>query len=293
MKRKIIKQSGRAYTITLPVKWIREINIREGDELNITQLNDELLVSAHAHKKEKKIIKLDVPEGRESAIRTIIVNAYRSGFDIIEVVFKGKKQILTNTVDTFLIGFELFEKSKNQFIIETVSEPSYENFENMVNRMIYLLQEIFEILPEENIDNLVYKVQKYDNFLKRCISKELFSIGGATFLWQFLSNLTQIARLAYHFKKSLLKNKKTFDKKVKEIYVMLNEMLELLKKGYLKKDFNVLSELHSFDQKINENAEKLIMQNPLIVHPILTIARMIYLANSPLTGYLHMHSFKK
>jgi len=174
-----------------------------------------------------------------------------------------------------------------------VSEPSYSTFENMISRMIYSLQEIIKDLPEENIANLVYKVQKYDNFLKRCISKEIFTIDGATFLWQFLSNLTQIARLAYHFKKFLSKKKIKLDKNTIEIYSKLSEMLEILKKGYLKKDVYVLTQLHNYDQKIIEQGEKMIAKNPKVIHHILTISRIIYLANSPLTGYLHMQSFNK
>ncbi|MCA9459468.1 MAG: AbrB/MazE/SpoVT family DNA-binding domain-containing protein, partial [Nanoarchaeota archaeon] len=82
MKRKIIKQSGRAYTITLPINWIRENNIEEGDEIELNENNNQLNIVTENTNTPKTSISLDIPKGKESSIRTLLINTYRSGFDV-------------------------------------------------------------------------------------------------------------------------------------------------------------------------------------------------------------------
>lgn len=295
MKRKIIKQSGRAYTITLPINWIRENNIEEGDEIELNENNNQLNIVTENTNTPKTSISLDIPKGKESSIRTLLINTYRSGFDVINVNFEGDSKELIKIVDTFMIGFELFEKSKNKYIIESVSEPNYDNFDNMINRIFYSIEYLIQINPDLSkidISDNVHKIQKYDNFLKRCISKKKYSINGNQFLWQFLSNLTQISRVIYHFSSDLKKFKISDMNKEEQYFNIIKEMIEILKISYLKKSNINLKKLHELDEELNNKIKNEIKEiNPIVAHHILLIGRIIYLTGSPLTGYFHANSF--
>lgn len=287
MKRKVIQQSKQAYTVTLPIKWVRDRNIVAGDELEIAVLDDQLLIGADKKKGEKKTIILQVEGEQETQVRTAVVNAYRSGFDIITLEFSGSKQWLNDIVDKFMIGFELFEQGQGKYIIESISEPSFENFDDMIGRSFFMLKEVLKQLPEHQIEDLVHRIQKYDNFLKRSISKELFTVKGSMFLWQFLSQLTQIARACLLFKQFLEKNTLYIEGGDLRAYDGIMEMVEILHKSFLKKDHKLLQELHTKKNLMIEHVENSKKMNQVYAYHMINMSRMIFIANSPLHGYLY------
>lgn len=286
MKRKVIQQSKQAYTITLPIKWIRERNVDAGDDLEVSILDNQLLIGADKKKGKKRSIVLKAKGNEESQVRTAIVNAYRSGYDIISLEFDGDKKWLKNAVDKTLLGFESFEKSKHLHVIESVSEPSYEQFEEMIGRSFFVLKQILKRLPEENIEDMVHKIQRYDNFLKRSISKELFTVKGATFLWQFLSNMTQIARASLHLQTHLRKNDMSINQKDMKSYEVLLDMIDTIQKSFLKKDHTILQELHETRHGMQNHFENKKNVDAIYVYHMINLSRLIFLSNSPLSGYL-------
>jgi hypothetical protein len=58
----------------------------------------------------------------------------------------------------------------------------------------------------------------------------------------------------------------------------------------LKKDISSLQELHKFEQEIvREDGEEILKKtNKKIFYDLLSLARMIYLSQSPLTGFIQM-----
>lgn len=290
MQRKLIRQGGTGLTFYVPKKWIDAKGLKAGDEIEITSFNDDLLLSTGSKKHAKREIHLTIKESTETAQRTLLVNAYRAGFDRIIVAYEGEEKDLRILIDTFMLGFELF-KEGNTYIIESVSEPSYENFENIIVKQFYLIEEILKDITNKEIKEHVHKIQKYDNFLKRCLSKEVFSVQANMFLWQFLSYISQIARLCLHFHDDITSK---LDKNIVSLVEKLQEMAEILKNSYLKKDFVLLTRLHKMNQEIIQIQYKcLTKKNALYLHHILLIARIIYIANSPLMGLLQLTGFSR
>ena len=192
MRRKLIKQGGTGMTAYLPKEWIDQQHLSAGDDIEITILDNFLTIAPCSEKNKQKEIFIPFKKGRESALRTMILNAYRAGFDKITVHYEGDERIMRDLVDMFLLGFEYFHIKDTTYVLESMSEPSYENFETIIRKQFYLLRQILDSLFDKNIEDLVFRLQKYDNFLKRCLSKQLFTIDGRGFFWQFLSYLSHI-----------------------------------------------------------------------------------------------------
>lgn len=286
MKRKLIKQGCGGLTMYLPKKWTDKMGLIGGNEVEIEVKDSNLMILAEKGKVEKKEISLDLPE-KESSTRTLIVNAYRAGFDKITATYNGDISVLNGIVDKFLIGFEIF-KDENKFIIESVSEPNEDNFSNLIQRQFIILGEVLENLQNLILKTYVYKIQKYDNFLKRCITKEIIESSAKHFLWQFLSSLTHITRLIYHFYNNLKSELNDFEK---EIVGELKEMLIILRTSFTKKDYLILEKVHMKHDKVIKSikSQKVISSNDL---DLLLITKQMYLANSPLTGLIEIESFK-
>ena len=118
MKRRLVKQGTATLMISLPSKWIQANNLNKGDEIDIEELENSLFISQHSKSKKQSTI-INLTNLTESSIRTSIVNAYRSGFDIIEVKFSSEKHysILSNTLQDYLLGFDITKRENNFCII--------------------------------------------------------------------------------------------------------------------------------------------------------------------------------
>lgn len=295
MKRKVIRQGSDGFTIYLPKKWAEQKGIRIGDEINLKEAPYGLLIIPEKTKKEKRSLTLNVQKSRESALRTVLVNAYRAGFDYIHLEYLGDKKDVYTIVHTFLLGFDVFQKEENKYSIENMSEPSVDNFENILIKQLYLLEEVLTNFLIHDITEEIHKIQKYDHFLKRSLSKEIYSDAAQFFIWQFLSHVTQVARLCFHSQKyyGFCQNIVENDQALHELFQTLHGMFFFLKKAYLKQDVSFLREIHEADERILNKREQLFKgDNVSLAHHLLLIERSIYLANSPLMGLLHIRSFQ-
>lgn len=277
--------------MSLPIKWIKKNNLKKGLELDVKENGNELTVSSIEREKKPSEIEIWIKDVRESAARTVIVNAYRIGYDKIIVHYPGNKNDLIEIANNHLLGFELFDKDKNIYTIENVSEPTYDKFEKIIKKMFVIILEILKDIENKELKYNVTRVQKYDNFLKRCISKGMIYVKAEPFYWQFLSNMAHIARECYHLNTYLQKTPLTGKEKniIKEIVNMFN----ILQEGYLTKDIDILMELHEMEQRIvYDKRKELLKDDPVIGHYLISIARLIYVANSPLVGVLQLSNME-
>ncbi len=286
MRRKLIKQGKTGLTIYLPKKWVDEKELNSEDEVDIEITNEGLLINPTTTKKRSEIT-IQNPGDSESMIRTVLVNAYRSGFDKIIIEHKNEK-LIHSIVQKHLLGFETFKQKNNEFSIESVAEPSFEEFDRLVEKILFILIDIIKELGNNNIVG-IEQIQKYDNFLKRAISKNILTIKTPFQSWSFLSNLVQIGRQAHHLHKF---KEKEFSSKEKELISLIDKMIHLVQKAYLKKNTDSLQELHEVMNKeiynIGFNAMK--TENPVNVHYLITIARNIYLSNSALIAIIQSNT---
>ena len=285
MRRKLIRQGRSGLTIYLPKKWIDEHHLENGQEVEIDNFQDKLIIGAQADSSPGESIALSFPGGRESALRTILVNAYRLGYDKIELTYKGDITTLRKLVADYLIGFEVFEESQGSFSLENVAGPKHDDFEKFFRKIFFILKECLSTTEVQSVHELVARIQRYDNFLKRLISKHQLSIPSPFTFWQLLSNLTQIGRQQYHFLR-LQKGDLSADEE--RLKADCKNMLDVLYKAYLKNDLSLLLELHTLEEQVvyNKGHALLVDSSSLHVHYLISIARLIYLASSPMAAVI-------
>ena len=276
MKRKLIKQGSGGLTLCVPKKWTEDFNLKAGNEVDVLEESDGLRIIP-SRKLTQKNITFDLSDSEVTVIRNTVINAYRAGFDKITINGLKNTNILKDICRNELIGFEVFEKP---VYLQSISEPSYENYLNMVNRMIYSLSMCIENIYKESITEHVKTVMRYDNFLKRCISKKAFRPEGSQFWWQFFSLLKSCSRVCYHLQKNVnSKNEHALLQNCKKL-------LDLIKQSYMKNDKTVIKSLHTLYGKTVKEGQKGINKRSLEVHFLLTLARQLYITTSPLLGIL-------
>jgi phosphate uptake regulator len=304
MERKLIRQGGGGYTIYLPKKWVDAAKLGKGSRLNINVSGNDLVMSPvkdEAHKKLETDIK--IANLTESAIRTLITNAYRVGYDRIKVTFGNEKQfrILQDVVKTRLIGFDITKKQAESCFVENITEPSYDQFDNLLKKMFMNIEDIFRITAEklsieereeslENIKEVEERIQKYDNFCRRVISKEKLIKKGSEMMWCFLSEIVHAQRELFHLNEAITTRIKVSDK-TKELFKKNEEIFKILEKGYFEKNISEIGKIHDIEKEaIYKTAYSLIRnksgkENLVVLHLAMSL-KNFYFANSPLIGLI-------
>ena len=297
MKRSLVKQGESTMMVSLPTKWIKDNNLVKGEEIDISQLDNNLLISSKPinKKTETTITLIGVTE---SIIRTLITNAYRSGYDKIKIIYSNEKQylILNDVLKTRLIGFDVTKKENEYCLVENITEPSEEQFENIIIKIFYSINNLIELTKnrletgEKNIEyeEIEERIQRYDNFCRRIITKKKLHEKNSELLWAFLTILIHAQRELYHLNKYLDKTKIIIkeEKTIKRLITIFN----LLFDGYQKKDINLLEKIHEQEKEIiYKDIYSLINSNNKnnVVYFHLGLAvKNVYLSSSPLIGIL-------
>jgi phosphate uptake regulator len=210
MKRKIIKQGHNTLTITLPNEWAKRFNLKSGDELDITEKENCLYISAQ---KKDEILKteIDISDMDIPTIWKYFMAAYREGYDEVKVLFKPdesydspykffaahdndikfKKNLIQRTsVETIqdltsrFIGFEIMEHHKNYCIIKDMGEISTKEFDSSFRRVFLLLLQMGEEIVDaikndnakivQNTHDIDINVDKFHDFCVRVLNKTGF-----------------------------------------------------------------------------------------------------------------------
>ncbi len=130
---------GKTAVISLPAPWIKRYNIHKGDELDLQEKSNEILIKTI---NENSVIKriIDTRKINDSSmIWNFIPAAYISGVDEIEIYFKGieQKKIIEQCVST-LIGFGIIDEKEDYIYIKDITGAEME-FNSVFRRVLFML----------------------------------------------------------------------------------------------------------------------------------------------------------
>lgn len=304
MKRKLVKQGTATMMVSLPAKWIKQNELGKGSEIEMEQSGSNLIISSKGVSEAKLETEIKLVSLSESSIRTLITNTYRSGYDKVKVNFENEKQfsILKETIKTKLIGYDIIKREKNFCIVENITEPSSEQFETLMKKILFNISELFEITEKrleyggkkadngQNYEDVEERIQSYDNFCRRVISKRKLLNNKSEFLWAFLTLVIHGQRELYLLNRYLEKNKPGASSK--EILALLKEakeMFEIIKKVYLEKNIDLLAAAHdkeknAFEKTIYPSLRARKGHETVIVYHLAVCIRILYQSNSPLSA---------
>jgi phosphate uptake regulator len=175
MKRKIIKQGHNTLTITLPTEWAKKLNVNAGDEVELYEKDNALVINGHERAKEKTAV-IDITGFTIPMLWRFFQGAYRAGCDEIKITFDenvknyedpyhyyttqfdyaqlgekvSSKSILVSIqslVDRF-VGMEIMEHGKNYIIVRQMGEVTNKEFDNSLRRIFLVIFQLFDRVIE-------------------------------------------------------------------------------------------------------------------------------------------------
>jgi len=155
MKRKVIQIAESTQLLSLPRKWAIKHNIKKGDELDIEEHGNSLVIKSDSRPQVEKV-ELKLKDYGILAPR-IIHALYKRGVDEIKVYLQSPKEFseLQNILSNETIGFEIIEQGNNYCIVRNVS-GQIEEFDGVLRRTFLLLSNMANdgaiALKEKNRD---------------------------------------------------------------------------------------------------------------------------------------------
>ena len=138
--RKLQYTGESTYTISLPKKWIKRKGLNRGDNVFISEREDETLVISAEKKKGERIIKsIDITRLVPTEIMRKIIANYINGFDELKITSKAK--ISTNQRDgikdalAILVGPQILEESSDKVTIQDLLDMSDLSPKKVLRRM--------------------------------------------------------------------------------------------------------------------------------------------------------------
>jgi len=270
MIRKVIKQANQAYTITLPIEWVRENNIYKNQEVDVT-LQDRSLIISNKKEVSVKKAKLLLDSIEKIALGRNIQALYAKGIDEIEIT--SKEDISSKIIEIMaeIIGYALVSQNKNVYIIKDVGGGNYSNLDEIFKRVFQMVLMFYESAIEdlfgkecetkESLDNRDKEINKFCLFLERAINKMSYSDpikGRALFTYSF--SLEKIGDEIHRLWRANLNSKIKKTDKLKELLLLSKEGLDLTFDFYYTKDKSLAQKIYKIKEKVRKNAELLSKQ---------------------------------
>ncbi|MBI2672015.1 phosphate uptake regulator PhoU [Candidatus Woesearchaeota archaeon] len=258
MRRKIALIGPSTLMVSLPSSWAKKYSLKKGNELEIEENQNKLIISTEKETARKEIT-IDV-SSLNTMLYRFIGAIYKSGYEQVKIIFNTPKQleIIYEVLRNTCIGFETVEQTKNYIIIKEISKPEKNEFENILRRNFLFLMSIakdsFEIIKNQNFEdlkNVVLKdqqINKYSDFCRRLLNKRTITENNSA-LYCIVEQLEKIADIYRELCKYIYENKTSLEKEVLEIYENINNFLFNFYEIFYKFD---LEKIENFGNKRNE-----------------------------------------
>ncbi len=293
MKRTLIKQGGgNGLTIYLPKKWIQGRNLQPGNEINIVEEGEVLVLST----KDSSIKEISVSFTEKDLAQVVpeITHLFRLGYDKMIVKSEEPKilQMAEKKALPLLLGFEITSKSVNSIIIENLSEPTEDKFEVMLRRIFLIIKEMGEQCLANKLTSLAearIQLDKLCFFCKRALTKKVNQQFNPLIYWELITYLTNIGHAYYYLSVYLEKNKLN---KAGSYLKSVNYFYEKLYNAYYKKDKQLINSINQEkEQLVFVLPDKLINSQGVVIAKIQQIARLTQLCSGSVL-YALMESSK-
>lgn len=180
MKRKINRVGQNTLTVSLPSKWARKMGLFPGQEIDMIEDNDSLILGSKPTVKKSKVT-IDVTD-LESMINRTMAATYKSGFFSVDVRYKSSKElrIVQETVDRACHIFEVMDIGSDVIKIRSISQLDPANFDNVLRKVgfsvVDMAKETLEGIKKNDLKHLetvIIKdklVDRHTDFCRRVLN---------------------------------------------------------------------------------------------------------------------------
>ncbi len=244
MKRKIIQIAGSTQLVSLPRKWALSKGIKKGDELDIKEDGNTLIISTGDSNKENLKKELDISK-IETYLKYVLQGMYKKGYDEV-ILYFSDPEVMTKLQELLhreTIGYEVVFQQKTQCTIRAVAGGFESEFDSMLRRTFRLLNTMAEGINEmvrtkdhslaKSLRYMESDNNKYASFCRRVINKSgIFDLKKSILMYCVIENLEQIADEYHYLCIYVMDRPYCLNEIGKEVVALFAELTKYLKDSY-------------------------------------------------------------
>ncbi|MGM5487848.1 MAG: AbrB/MazE/SpoVT family DNA-binding domain-containing protein [Nanobdellota archaeon] len=206
MRRKVIQLAGKTLVVSLPNKWVKQLNIKKGDELEIIEEDNQLVVRSDGKREETKTIFIDLSESKERIIRWTLSALHKKGYDEIQINFGRTEniRIIEDLVRNLFIGFAVVHQTESYCILRNITKEAEMEFDSILRRGFLVTKSLAEstldLIKRGKFKEMSELVQlektnnQLTNFCERIINKGKYAVvKNSHFMYVIAWNLEKVA----------------------------------------------------------------------------------------------------
>jgi len=214
-------------TVSLPLKWAKRIGLKKGDELEVNEKDNSLLIETKSSPVYKQT-SFDIGDSSPRYIMRRIGIAYRAGYDELKINFNNASEAkIAQEKIGKCIGFEIIEQGSKYIIAKDIGGTLKSEFDNVLRRVFFMLlamsKDSYSALANNKLKSLdeVIEIEetidKLTNFCKRIINRGEYMHDKSSYIYSIVSKLEKISDeyrdicFNYRDKNSLKLSKETLD----------------------------------------------------------------------------------
>lgn len=285
MRRKVIKQAGQAYTITLPIDWVRTNNIDKDSEVDVLVSEKDLIIRTDNLVKGSKV-DLVVKEVDRRIITMIINSLYAKGVDEIHLSCKEDISSIISANLNANIGYALISQEKDAYTIKDISGGNYQNLDETFKRVFQMIllfydsaiEDIFgeEKATIEDLESRDTEVNKFCLYLERAVNKMSYSNqinGRIMFTYSFA--LEKISDEIERLWRTNIKYKIKKTKELKNLFLLSKEGLSQSFDLYYQFNQELMKNLHKTKLNVREKSLSLMIKDPATARAVRHAVKII------------------
>ncbi|MBI2148957.1 phosphate uptake regulator PhoU [Candidatus Woesearchaeota archaeon] len=271
MKRKVIQLAGKTSVISLPNKWIRRFNIKKGDELDLEELGNNILIKIIKNETEVRNISFNIDNFNERTLRYAASALHKLGYDEITFYYNKPKlnDVIQDLIKNLLLGFVVIEQTGKKVVLKNISNEVDSEFNSTLRRAflvtISLSNSSLEAIEAGQFENLLSLINlemsnnQLTSFCIRLINKGFYrELDKQQFITTIIWNLEKICDEYKAICVQLSKNTNKIPMEILDLYKEVNKFFYSYYELIYKFSVDNLNNLVSVKEAIINNLNILV-----------------------------------
>lgn len=301
MKRKLVRQGGTALTVTLPARWVKDNNLKPGDEVFVLEEGSNIHITVGVLDKRIKSVTLAVDGLNNLTLNRHLDEFYRLGAQ--EIILTFQKGILTNykdgkeiRIDVYIkekidrfIGVEVFSQTSSKMVLQSLLHgEDLEKVDTVRNRIFFLIKELLDEFVQAMdhnfsefnsvLDSRHENITKFINYYLRLLNFSKLPEEQKSRMFSLFTLLGLILDKIRHTSRRVNEMKRITDKVKQNLISIFNFFIEqfdaVLQKNYSLEDLGALIKkrydiVHVLNQeRFTLEESKVILESNLLLNTI-------------------------
>ena len=158
MKRKVSKIGPATLMVSLPSKWVKRYGINKGDEMEVMEEGNSLIINTDKGVEKNDTYILDI-KSSDDLLRRFLYSPYWHGYNAIRINFEDESVFeKIKSISETLFGFEIVDHGVNHCIIKNIAKGVESEFDAILNRLflltINMLKETYSVLDKKEFNKI-------------------------------------------------------------------------------------------------------------------------------------------